>query len=135
MLGSLPFSPHQHAPHHSHAQQAAIPGPKMRGPPQFDSGPPSTSPGGTTQRRRMSFLGGDDNQAMATQGLMLQWREIAFDVELSDVVSKAQTPPGAAPLKTKRILHGVSGQAPSNSLMAVMVRRTFLTELFCVSAK
>lgn len=55
-------------------------------------------------------------------GLYLEWRDIHFEVELSDVAAKAQTPRGGVPQRSKTILHGVSAQAPSNTLMAVMVR-------------
>lgn len=55
------------------------------------------------------------------EGLHLEWRAIDYEVELSDVAAKAQTPAGGVPQRVKRILFEVSAQAPSNTLMAVMV--------------
>lgn len=65
----------------------------------------------------MAFI---TNDSEPTEGLQLNWRDITFDAELSDVVAKAQTPPGGVKPSHKRILYGITAQAPSNSLMAVM---------------
>jgi hypothetical protein len=68
-----------------------------------------------------------DEGAPPREGLQLDWRDLSFDVELTDIVAKAQAPgPDGELPKWKRILHGVTAQAPSNSLMAVMVRKSYI---------
>lgn len=51
-------------------------------------------------------------------GLHLAWNDITYDVELSEAA--AQATPGAPPNRLKRILHGISAQAASNSMCAIM---------------
>lgn len=81
------------------------------------------------RRTKMTFLDADA-EAQRGEGLHLHWNNITFDVELSDVVAKAQTPgPDGQFPKFKTILHGVTAQAPSNSLMAVMVRLSLRLKL------
>ena len=58
----------------------------------------------------------------ATSGLCLEWRDIRYDVELSGAALKESR---SAASTTKTILHGISAVAPSNGLMAIMVRVRF----------